>query len=148
MPREERARLFSPNARSLPHRRAFVWAGLLVVLCWLLTLGALTLGYLMLARGRAEVLPWFIATAVAVLLVWTIGYLVRRAARCPLCQGTPLLDNPAAKHRKALRLPPLNHGGTAVLHLLLTHRFRCMYCGTPFDLLRKHDRRAAGRDAH
>lgn len=79
----------------------------------------------------------FAITGVAVPLTWTFSFLARRHTQCPLCRGTPLLDSSASKHRKALRIPLFNYGNSAVLHLLLTGRFRCMYCGTPFQLLKK-----------
>ena len=60
----------------------------------------------------------------------------RRSARCPLCKGSPLYDSGAVKHAKAHRMRPLNHGATAVLSILFLNRFRCMYCGTPYDMLK------------
>ena len=73
----------------------------------------------------------------ASLATWLISYLRRRSARCPLCKGSPLLESGAVKHAKAYRLRPFNHGATAVLGILFLNRFRCMYCGTPYDLLKR-----------
>jgi len=74
-------------------------------------------------------------------LSWVLCFLKRRSARCPLCKGTPFLDTGALTHRKASRLFPLNHGTSAVLSTLFTQRFRCMYCGTRYDLLKRHSSR-------
>jgi hypothetical protein len=38
------------------------------------------------------------------------------------------------KHVNAQRLPPLTYRATAVLAVLFTLSFRCMYCGTRFRL--------------
>ena len=65
----------------------------------------------------------------------------RRSARCPLCKGTPYLNTGALTHRNATRLFPLNHGTSALLSSLITQRFRCMYCGTRFDLLKRRSSR-------
>lgn len=130
--------LFSPQARSLPHRGAFIRA--MIVAGWfhyLSLLGALALGAFLLLEHRNELLPWFLGAIGLVVFTGILGYALRRSARCPLCHGTPLLDQRASRHEKALRLPPLNHGQTALLHLSLTRRFRCMFCGTPFHLGKK-----------
>ena len=77
-------------------------------------------------------------------LTWLVALLKRRGLRCPLCKGTPFLASGALTHSKATRLFPFNHATTAVLSCLFTHRFRCMYCGTRYDLLR--DNRASQHD--
>jgi hypothetical protein len=77
---------------------------------------------------------------------WILGYFKRRAAMCPLCNGTPLLVSGALPHVKAVRIPPFNHGVSAVLSLVFTQRFTCMYCGCRFDMLKdsKHPPAAEG----
>lgn len=69
-------------------------------------------------------------------VTWFIAFLKRRNTRCPLCRGTPLINSGALAHQKAVRWFPLNHGTTCILSIIFTHRFRCMYCGTPFDMLK------------
>ncbi len=71
------------------------------------------------------------------IFTWILAYYRRRAALCPLCKGTPLLNSGALPHATASRLRPFNHGVSAVLSCLFTHRFRCMYCGSRYDLLRQ-----------
>lgn len=71
---------------------------------------------------------------------WLASYVKRRKALCPLCKCTPFLDNLAHKHEHAYRIKPLNYGTTAILTTILFQRWRCMYCGTPFDLLKKSKR--------
>ncbi len=71
------------------------------------------------------------------ILTWIVAYFKRRAALCPLCKGTPLLNSGALPHATAFRFGPFNHGVSAVLTILFTHHFRCMYCGSRYDLMRQ-----------
>ena len=69
-------------------------------------------------------------------VTWLIAFFKRRSAQCPLCKGTPLINSGALAHSRATRLYPLNHGVSATLSILATQTFRCMYCGSDFDLLK------------
>lgn len=69
-------------------------------------------------------------------VTWLIAFFKRRAAPCPLCKGTPLINSGALAHSRATRLYPFNHGVSATLSVITTQTFRCMYCGTDFDLLK------------
>ncbi|MEP4076622.1 hypothetical protein [Haloferula sp.] len=123
--------------RSLPHKRPFIAAALLALVHYLSLIAAITLGYILTRVEKPDVKIGFIVAIGIFALSWLIGYFRRASAKCPLCKGTPLLDSAASKHKKAYRLRPLNYGTTAQISLLMGHRFRCMYCGTGFDLLRK-----------
>lgn len=70
-------------------------------------------------------------------VTWLIAFFKRRSTHCPLCKGTPLINTGALPHRKAFRIFPFNHGVTATLPIIGTHKFRCMYCGTGFDILKR-----------
>jgi hypothetical protein len=125
------------KARSVHDKRPFRAAVLFTLVHYLCLIAVLTcLVIVLLDPARAPVTP-LIASAAAALVTWLIAFIRRRSARCPLCKGSPLFDSGAVKHSKAHRLPPLNHGTTAVLGILFTNRFRCMYCGTPYDLLKR-----------
>ncbi len=131
------------RARSLPYRKPFLVGAL-----W-------TFGHYLCVIGLVTALAVFIieptpqgARLVALLvglcgLTWLIAFFARRRAFCPLCKGTPLIASGALPHRNAVRLRPLNHGHTAVLGILACQKFRCMYCGSPFDMLKEpsHSRR-------
>ena len=39
-------------------------------------------------------------------------------------------------HQKATKIWPLNHGVSATLSIIATQKFRCMYCGTLYDLMK------------
>jgi hypothetical protein len=69
-------------------------------------------------------------------LMWLIAFFKRRAACCPLCKGTPLLNSGAMPHQRARRLPPFNHGVSAMLSIMVRQRFHCMYCASEYDLLK------------
>ena len=80
-------------------------------------------------------------------LTGLIAFFKRRSARCPLCLGTPLINTGALAHSRALRTYPFNHGVSATLSIIATRTFRCMYCGSDFDLLKKpsrHEKRDDG----
>ena len=53
-------------------------------------------------------------------IMWLIAFFKRRAAYCPLCKGTPLINSGALPHSRARRLFPLNHGVTATLSIIAT----------------------------
>jgi len=89
----------------------------------------------------------FIACVIYSVITWIVSYYKRKAAYCPLCKGTPLINSGAHAHIKAIRLFPLNHGVTAIFSIIATHRFRCMYCGTGFDMLRPSSTRMDQNDS-
>lgn len=129
-------RKHSHGARSVPHKRPYVASIVFALLHYLAIVATLTFAYILYRTHEESIAWWLVGSMAGVGLSWIFTYAARRSARCPLCKGTPLLDTRASKHRKAVRLKPLNYGATAQLQLVATHRFRCMYCGTPFDLLR------------
>ena len=134
----------SHGARSLPFKRGYVAALVVGFLHYMALVTTATLGFILFRTQNGIVAAWLIGAILAIVITWVIGYLLRRSAKCPLCKGTPLLDTNAAKHSKAVRIRPFNFGTTALLHLTFSYRFRCMYCGTPFDLLRKPGQRTNG----
>lgn len=70
------------------------------------------------------------------IVMWVIAFFKRRAAHCPLCKGTPLINSGARAHSKAIRMFPLNQGVSAIISIIATRRFNCMYCGSTFDMLK------------
>jgi hypothetical protein len=128
------------RSRSVHDRRPFNIAVLLTLLHYLCVVALITSAVIFTLHPVMDSVPPLIASVLASAFSWLMAYLKRRSARCPLCKGSPLLDTGASKHPKAYRLKPLNHGSTAVLGILFLHRFRCMYCGTPYDLLKKPSR--------
>lgn len=134
----------SHGPRSLPFKQAYVAAMIVTFVHYMAVVATATLTFILIRTQDADVAQWLIIALASIAVSWGIGWIFRRSAKCPLCKGTPLLDSRAAKHRKAVRIRPLNFGATALLHLTFSNRFRCMYCGTPFDLLRE----PSGRHEH
>jgi len=83
---------------------------------------------------------FFVFAAVFSIITWLLACAKRRSALCPLCKGTPLINSGAHPHVRARQLSILNHGISAALSIMFTHKFRCMYCGTDFDLLKSRKR--------
>jgi hypothetical protein len=125
------------RARSIHNKQPFTVAVLFTLLHYLCLIGLVTCAVILILNPKPASVPPLVVALIASLVTWLISYLRRRSARCPLCKGSPLLESGAVKHAKAYRLRPFNHGATAVLGILFLNRFRCMYCGTPYDLLKR-----------
>lgn len=125
------------RARSLPHRKSFVTAVIFSALFYLGIIAILTCLILFFIK------PNPLATRLLVLAIlftgttWLFGYFKRTTAFCPLCKGTPLIKSGALVHANAFRLPLLNYGVSATFSIIATQKFRCMYCGTQYDLLKR-----------
>jgi hypothetical protein len=123
--------------RSMPPNRGFRMAALLSLLHYFTLLGAILTGIAVYwMRGRISEM-WIGVAVGFVLVTWFIAYLKRRSAICPLCRGMPLVDSQARVNVRAQRFLGFNHGVTAILSILATQTFRCMYCGSKFDLLKR-----------
>lgn len=75
-----------------------------------------------------------VISIVALLLSYLLGLALSASAKCSLCHSTPFLQRRHRKHQLANALPMLTYRASAILHVLLTGRFRCMYCSTPYRL--------------
>ena len=125
--------------RSVPFKRPFITAVLSMLVFYLCLVGLLAAitAFVLSDKGLQHRAAYVIAALLgASAICWIFAYLMRRKANCPLCKCTPFLDNLALKHQKARKTWPLNYGNSAVLSVLCTQRWRCMYCGTPFDILK------------
>ena len=136
---------FSARARSVPFKRPFVRAILAAAVFYLLLLGAAAALYAFLTSQSRETGILLAALTLGTGLTWLVSLYFRKKASCPLCKGTPYLDNRAHYHAKAVRFFPFNHGTTNLLRSLVRQRFRCQFCGSPFDLLKKTARERARR---
>ncbi len=125
-----------PAERSVPFKRPFVSALFLTYLHYLSMVSIAAALFLVVARHDVFSSRVLAATVAMVGITWLLSFLKRRNARCPLCKGTPFLDSGALVSSKATRFFPLNYGTTAIFSCLFRQRFRCMYCGTRFDLLK------------
>jgi hypothetical protein len=127
---------FEKRAQSVPYKKPFIYAAFLGGACYLLILGVLTSIGVYLHQGTKLSAVFLLGILTLTIFVWIIGLIKRRSAWCPLCKGTPFLHSGANLHEKAYKLPLLNHGNTNMVRTIFTQRFRCMYCGTPYDFLK------------
>jgi len=134
----------SPRPRGLPFRGAFIWATVFSAISYLAMIAAGTSIVLFALYPSVPARNAILISLAFGVSAWLLAFLKRRSAYCPLCKGTPLLDTGARPHNKAVRVRPLSHGVTAVLSILTTQQFRCMFCGSHFDLLKlpAHQRKA------
>ena len=115
--------------------------GALHFLCLIFTLTAAAVFF----TDHSELASRFLLAGMAASVAsWLLAFIKRRGVYCPLCKGTPLVNSGARPHAKAWRIPPLNQGTSAMLSLLASQRFRCMYCGETFDLMKPSNRLIRG----
>ena len=127
------------RSRSVPYKRVFVSAIIYTLVFYLCVIAFLTtlVAFAIVPKQSQQVAAYILVALLPICAFsWIIAYFKRRKATCPLCKCTPFLDNLAHKHQKAFRIKPLNYGTTAMLNVVFTQRWRCMYCGTPFDILK------------
>ena len=139
--------------RSVPDRQPYVRALLLCTIHYMGIIATLTtIAAFVIAPSRLATLVLIVCLGFTA-ATWLLAYFKRRVTHCPLCKGTPLLSSGALPHKNATRIFPFNHGVTATLSIIATQKFRCMYCGTGFDILKppSHKRggeRAANAEGH
>ena len=131
----------SPRMRSVPYRGAFYQATFWTVLHLFCIMATITTIVIFFLHHKTVGIHYYkrpiIVFASLTILTMMISFYKRRNARCPLCLGTPLLNSGALVHKHSYALTPFNNGFTAVLSIIFTQKFRCMYCGILFDLLKK-----------
>jgi hypothetical protein len=133
------------RARSVRFARPFRTAVFFTSIFFLVFIGtsaALVAFFIQPSQLAARLLVGGIALSV---LTWVIAYFKRRAVYCPLCKGTPLVNSGARPHVRARRFGPFSHGISAVMSILATQKFRCMYCASDYDLLKPPSRMLQAR---
>lgn len=128
------------RARSLPSARPFRVAVFFSSIHYLGLIAAGTALMCFFLQPSEAAMRIFVGGLIFSAISWLIAFFKRRSAFCPLCKGTPMVNSGAHVHVRARRLFPLNHGVTATLAILTTQKFRCMYCGSDFDLLKPRTR--------
>ncbi|MDB6132306.1 MAG: hypothetical protein JWM59_549 [Verrucomicrobiales bacterium] len=111
---------------------------LLIVLLSLVTWAALPatlcLTVMLLLDPTPEIKQWALISMVSLVVGLVAGILISSTAKCSLCHSTPFLQNSHRKHQLANDVPLLTYRASAIVHLLLRGRFRCMYCSTPYRI--------------
>lgn len=128
------------RARSLPTARPFRMAVFFTALFFLGLIASITAAVCVVREPSQFSVRVLVGAMGFSVVMWLISFIKRRSTFCPLCKGTPLLNSGARAHQKAWRIFPLNHGMTATLSILACQKFRCMYCGSDYDLLRASSR--------
>lgn len=138
------------RCRSIPYRPPYFMAVFWTILhigCVLATITLLAFFFIDREAGNGNLYKRpIVAVSSCAILTLIISYYKRRAARCPLCMGTPLMNSGALTHKRSRRFGPFNEGFTSVLGIAFTQRFRCMYCGTRYDLLKTPRRKKLLQD--
>jgi hypothetical protein len=123
--------------RSVPNRQPYIRSVLLSAvhyMCILATVTTLAVFVINPSHLAARMLIFCLGFTA---ITWLLAYFKRRSTHCPLCKGTPLLNSGALPHKNAIRIFPFNRGVSAILSVIATHKFRCMYCGNGFDILKQ-----------
>lgn len=126
----------TPRARSLPSSHPFNVAVFFSALHYLALITTVTAFVLFFKEQSQLAVKFIVGGTIFSVITWLIAFFKRRAAHCPLCKGTPLINSGALAHSKATRVFPFNHGVSSTLTILVAQRFCCMYCGSDFDLLK------------
>jgi len=125
------------NTHSVPHAVPFYLASFF----WLLSRVSVLLiaagGYYFYLHRDMEGFTAFGGAIAVCLILLLISLITRKKCRCPLCRGYALVDGRSRKNDKACKLKPLSYTGTSIMKILLTRKFRCHHCGTPFDCTKK-----------
>ena len=125
------------RARSLPSSRPFSVAAFFSALHYLGLITTATAFVLFLSEPSQLATKVIVGGLAFSGVTWMISFFKRRCAHCPLCKGTPMINSGALAHSRATRIYPFNHGVSATLSIIATQTFRCMYCGSDFDMLKK-----------
>ena len=125
------------RARSLPSSRPFSVAAVFSALHYLGLITTATAFVLFLTEPSQLASKVIVGGLAFSGVTWMIAFFKRRCAHCPLCKGTPMINSGALAHSRATRIYPFNHGVSATLSIIATQTFRCMYCGSDFDMLKK-----------
>ena len=109
------------------------------IFVWLLSVMIVVTGfislYLMFTKDRSYGMLFLVALG-AYLVLWTFRFLMNRSLSCQLCHGPILQSRRCRKHRDAKRYGFLGYTQSILIDATLRGRYTCMYCGTPFRLLR------------
>ena len=122
--------------RSVPFRFPFLRAEFFGLLHYCAFIAVITAMVQVLVYSSSAAIKLLIVTVAIFGISGFASFLARRGALCPLCKGMPLVGSRARVHHKAFRIFPLGPSASAVLSLLFTQTFRCMYCGSRFDIMK------------
>jgi len=129
-----------PNVQRMRRARAFkrpllLWfTALLYVLAFAAFVAFIVFGVRMYLEQNKTMGIYALAAVGVLVFARVLAAINSRHLTCHLCMGTVLHEKTRHKHQNAKRLPLFGHRAMAVLNVLFTAGFTCMYCGTPFRL--------------
>ncbi|RYD38773.1 MAG: hypothetical protein EOP87_00860 [Verrucomicrobiaceae bacterium] len=134
--------------RSVPYKTPYVWAQIFALSNYAGAVAVLTCLPILLLEPTPRNSKILAGSVAAYALTGLISFFNRRRVLCPLCKGTPLAGSRARIHPKARRIFPLDFATSALLSLLFSQTFCCMYCASRFDLLKPfpQPRKTVGAD--
>ena len=135
-PPQKGNRIPTTRARSVPRRLIFVKAVAVSAIHYLGIFAVITALAVFFIEPSRPAMKFFILSLGFTVASWIVAFIRRRNTHCPLCKGTPLVESGALVHQRARRIFPFNHGVSTIFSILATQTFRCMYCGTLFDILK------------
>jgi uncharacterized membrane protein YciS (DUF1049 family) len=94
----------------------------------------LVFGVMMLLSGDRQMGIWSLICMGGFVLLQLIATWHSRKLTCGLCHGTILHEKRCLKHERAEKWPLIGYRATAMLRIIFTLGFTCMYCGSIFRL--------------
>lgn len=120
--------------RHFPRPGRAVLAALLLTLAFFGMVGFLVCGIRLWLTGERDWGLYALASLGVFVIARISAAWQTHRLHCPLCHGTVLHEKRCRKHGDARKLPLLGYRSSAVLSLLCTGLFTCMYCGSAFRL--------------
>ncbi len=122
------------RARHHPRAGRILQVALLHLLSWAAAVTFVGAGWQLWQTDDKTYGWWALGGLVLFAVARCVAFCLARHLNCTLCHGTVMQEKNCRKHARAVRLPLLSHRNTAVLSVVATGSFCCMYCGTPFRL--------------
>lgn len=123
--------------RALSHSNHFFQAVVLYTVHLFCLIATITLIVLLMKTGH-ENAPTILAASIGIsAFTGVIAYIKRRGTICPLCRSASLIGTRACRNERAKRIWPFSFAVSSMISIIFLQRFRCMHCGTDFDLLKE-----------
>lgn len=123
------------EARAYKKSLKLLIACYLAISAWVVLTGLLLVILVASITGSIKLNLAF-ATLLIALIILAIGYgLLALSLRCEGC-GKSLLMEAGVLHKNARKRKGLDHWATTILDVLLVGKFRCMYCGENYQIVK------------
>lgn len=122
------------RARHHPRAGRVLQVAVLHVLSWAAAVTFFWAGWQLWQTDVKDYGWWALGGLLGFTLTRCAAFLLSRHLNCTLCHGPVMQEKACRKHDRAVRVLPLSYRNTAVLSVVTTGSFCCMYCGTPYRL--------------